>query len=856
MSAPAFAKAAGFWSVVRLLLAASYRRAVGRRRRQRELLSQRVGGKATNWPGLIFVVLVIVMGVLHLMAGAMVYQAVANGERYEAERQGWVLVDADFISAVNRADRSSANISQPALDRAFHAEASTIASRRGGIADAIEARLRQTVRTSGSAHLLDNDDAAPGLAALPSSAGVPGLLGSLVLLAWGLMLVCQGEGLELDLQRRRHPMWEWLFSHPVQPPAVFLAELLSPIAANPIYLSAPLFVGLVYGLVYGAALGWLAGLLIGIPLTVAAACLGKALEIAITLRFPPRSRGAMIGLMSWLGYATLMGFVAIAVTAGKIFGVLAPVLAPLAGARWVLLGLFLGARGNGGFSFPRGLITDWVAAAMVIAGSVAFSVWGARKGLGGNQGHAVAAPRARRHGGGGFGRNAIYRKELLWFARDRSALVQAVLIPLTLAGYQLFNMRGLMFRAEAAWYTLCGAAILFGTYFLLVLGPKSLASEGTALWIALTWPQGLEKLLKAKAWLWTMISCAIVAPVLIYAAVLFPASTWKVALVAIAWVLFARSMAAKTVTLATITAESGEIRKVARGRQWATQLGMATFAIGVLTQQWNVAAAGVFYSIMTAAAMWQNFRARLPYLYDPWSETLPRPPTLMHAMIAISILVESGAVITGGMRLFLRRDQIAMAQAAVYGLCAIVVSVCLGVFLYKRGVKPAALWRWQSEHVDSAPSASRWRLAGPGYRKLLVSLALGAALGVALAAVALLYLRVLRHFPALAAMMDRSDAEMAAIPHLRMAMLIMGVLFAPFAEEFLFRGLLFRALDREWGGWRAVGGSAAFFAIYHPTLSWLPVGLLGATNALLFKQTGRLAPCVIVHMVYNAIILT
>jgi hypothetical protein len=56
------------------------------------------------------------------------------------------------------------------------------------------------------------------------------MLGSLALLWWTVMLVFQGEGVELDLQRRRHPMWEWLFSHPVPPGAVFFAEMLSPIA--------------------------------------------------------------------------------------------------------------------------------------------------------------------------------------------------------------------------------------------------------------------------------------------------------------------------------------------------------------------------------------------------------------------------------------------------------------------------------------------------------------------------------------------------------------------------------------------------------------------------------------------------
>lgn len=50
-------------------------------------------------------------------------------------------------------------------------------------------------------------------------------------------------------------------------------------------------------------------------------------------------------------------------------------------------------------------------------------------------------------------------------------------------------------------------------------------------------------------------------------------------------------------------------------------------------------------------------------------------------------------------------------------------------------------------------------------------------------------------------------------------------------------------------------GSAAFFAIYHPALSWPPVALLGVINALLFKKTGRLAPGVVLHMVYNAVVL-
>src|SRR5260370_25434686 len=115
---------------------------------------------------------------------------------------------------------------------------------------------------------------------------------------------------------------------------------------------------------------------------------------------------------------------------------------------------------------------------------------------------------------------------------------------------------------------------------------------------------------------------------------------------------------------------------------------MLTFAIGVLTQQWPIAIMGIVYSYITAAAMWQNFRARLPYLYDPWSERMPPPPTLMNAMIAISILVEGGAVVTGILVVASRPENIAVAQAISYGICAVIVAFVVSNFRIERDVTP------------------------------------------------------------------------------------------------------------------------------------------------------------------------
>jgi len=131
----------------------------------------------------------------------------------------------------------------------------------------------------------------------------------------------------------------------------------------------------------------------------------------------------------------------------------------------------------------------------------------------------------------------------------------------------------------------------------------------------------------------------------------------------------------------------------------------------------------------------------------------------------------------------------------------------------------------------------------------------GALAGGVLALFAGGYIMILSRFEPFGEMIRSTADRLNGDPGLRIAYFTMAVVLAPFAEEYLFRGLLFRALDREWGGWKALAGSAAFFAIYHPPMAWLPVGLLGVLNAYLFKCTGRLAPAVVVHMVYNTVVL-
>lgn len=364
----------------------------------------------------------------------------------------------------------------------------------------------------------------------------------------------------------------------------------------------------------------------------------------------------------------------------------------------------------------------------------------------------------------------------------------------------------------------------------------------------------MESLLKAKARLWWLIASAIVAAIMIVALVKFPAAWWKIALVVGGWVVFGRSLAEKTVTLVAAPSGSGEPEPVPAGRQWAVKLGTFSFAIGVLAQDWHLAALGVAFSTLTAAAMWQNFRERLPYLYDPWSERLPPAPSLMHAMVAILGMLDGMAVILLPLLFVLGREGALVAQSLAYGIAGLLAWVFTRHFLVTRGVQEAEIWRWPvgrdlpasgwmarlTERVQALPRGAAWVLA--------------AMLGVLSGGFGMLYCAGIELVPEIAKSLELSKQMLAASGWNRFWMGLAAVGFAPLAEEFLFRGLLYRALDREWGGARALLWSTLFFTVYHPIVSWVPVFVVGLGVALLFRVTGRLGPCVMVHAIYNLII--
>ena len=73
----------------------------------------------------------------------------------------------------------------------------------------------------------------------------------------------------------------------------------------------------------------------------------------------------------------------------------------------------------------------------------------------------------------------------------------------------------------------------------------------------------------------------------------------------------------------------------------------------------------------------------------------------------------------------------------------------------------------------------------------------------------------------------------------------------PWAEEFLFRGLTFRAMLAQCGFWPSLLLSTAFFTLLHPMMSWPMVFLLGASSAWLFVRTRTLLPCATFYLQHD-----
>jgi membrane protease YdiL (CAAX protease family) len=84
----------------------------------------------------------------------------------------------------------------------------------------------------------------------------------------------------------------------------------------------------------------------------------------------------------------------------------------------------------------------------------------------------------------------------------------------------------------------------------------------------------------------------------------------------------------------------------------------------------------------------------------------------------------------------------------------------------------------------------------------------------------------------------------------------LGMLVAPATEEFLFRGYFYGVLRRYLGGLPALILTSALFASIHLSLpSFLPLFVLASCLTLAYEATGSLWTPILMHALFNAIML-
>ncbi len=89
------------------------------------------------------------------------------------------------------------------------------------------------------------------------------------------------------------------------------------------------------------------------------------------------------------------------------------------------------------------------------------------------------------------------------------------------------------------------------------------------------------------------------------------------------------------------------------------------------------------------------------------------------------------------------------------------------------------------------------------------------------------------------------------------ALIVVSVISAPVAEEFIFRGYVYPVVKRFTERGFATLFSAAFFAVVHMNLMVLPIlFLFGIMMVLVYEHTGSIWAPILCHMVFNGLMIT
>lgn len=643
--------------------------------------------------------------------------------------------------------------------------------------------------------------------------------------------------------------FEWLFSFPARASTLFVAKLFEYALVNPIGWIG--FGPFTFVLLYSGGLQLLAALAgalcatFGLNLLVGAAQL--LLETWLRLRLPlARVKNIQAGC-TLLGILALYAVLAFAVSQSPpawLFDLVERVPGLF---EWLPTALPALLAHPAGLAAP--IAVGLTLAAAFVLGSVALSAHLVRRGLvcsaapaAGERG--LAAARRRSASDSRLRLRGLFGRELRLLLRDRTFLVQTILVPLLIIGFQIVINPALLGAAGEDFRHAATLAFGISAYVTLAVSTTILSAEGQALWLLYTFPEPLESIFRRKVRLWVLLGLAYATAIMLLVGSPGPTlSDLAHALLALGGVWIFAYVAAGLGMLGSDPFESEPQRRIRPGILYLMMLLASGYGLALHTPIWFQKPAPIVLTAAVAYAIWETVRERIPFLLDPVAR--PRPRIMLgHGLIAALAFFVAHALIglTIGITKLSSLDGPGPSPADVtwsYAIAGLLVGVTTVAVLVRSG-------------IADLPTELGLRRA-PGGPSTLRALAEGLVAGGLAALVAGLYLLAVQERTWFQEIVETS--RMMGFDGGSIGVVILGVICAPLVEELIFRGLVFHGLQHRLSPFAAALASAALFALVHPFVSWLPVFGLGLATAAVYQRTRLLAAPIVCHALYNALVL-
>lgn len=486
--------------------------------------------------------------------------------------------------------------------------------------------------------------------------------------------------------------------------------------------------------------------------------------------------------------------------------------------------------GSAGAAAPR-LLIHLAQAGLVVVGGWGLIEWASRRGL-----EAVQPPhqgtQERRATTSRTMFTGVISKDLLMLRRD-SRLLALLLMPWLSLTALLFipGFLNSAIQSPIQWGTL---AFAFGIWPLLNTAPGVLLHEEGALWMLYTVPHSLRSLILRKALVWIAVAL-VTSLVMLGVGISYRGRLQQQDIEAFGWILFGvplYGMLCVSVGVRGTDPLRGEKRRRLREDvlAMAALFGLLLTAGLQLPGPWAKGRCLVMFAVLVIA-WWQQAIARLDYLLDPAA----LPPRRIHAADGLTALI----------LFFLLQALFAILTSYLPGLTP--TTSYLLAYVVAALIALAVLW-------------NTLRLEGLSLREALPLLKRGekesqqTATAVVAGVLMALVIGCLYFYLSPAQSLDhlqlpRSNWEGVLV---LVVAPVIAVILQPCVDELIHCGFVFQGFRRSMTFLMAAALSAIMLALLQPSISIIPMFLIGIVTAWAYeKSAGLLAP-ILVRAAYNA----